>query len=52
VGAWNRRTGEPHGVTHARLRSEAGGPAAAQATVEQLQQRIDLLRRWALRASG
>ncbi|WP_370200522.1 DEAD/DEAH box helicase [Aeromicrobium sp.] len=52
VGAWHHRTGQPHGVTHAQLRTETGGPAAAQATVEQLQRRIDLLRRWALRASG
>ena len=52
VGAWHRRTGQPHGVTHAQLRSQAGGPAAALATVEQLQQRVDLLRSWALRASG
>lgn len=52
VGAWHRRTGQPHGVTHAQLRTQAGGPAAAQATAEQLQQRIDLLRSWALRASG
>ena len=52
VGAWHHRTGQPHGVTHAQLRSTCGGPAAAQATTDQLQERIDLLRRWALRASG
>jgi len=52
VGAWHRRTGQPHGVTHSRLRRECGGPAAAQATVVQLQERIDLLRSWALRPSG
>ncbi|WP_375002886.1 DEAD/DEAH box helicase [Aeromicrobium sp. CTD01-1L150] len=52
VGAWHHRTGQPHGVTHTKLRTDCGGPPAAQATSEQLQQRIDLLRQWALRASG
>ena len=36
VAAWNHRTGQPHGVTHAALRRECGGPAAAVATAEQL----------------
>lgn len=52
VGAWHHRTGQPHGITHTQLRSSCGGPPAAQATSEQLQDRIDLLRRWALKASG
>ena len=52
VGAWHHRTGQPHGVTHSQLRSSCGGPPAAQATADQLQQRVDLIRRWALRASG
>lgn len=52
VGAWHHRTGQPHGVTHSQLRSSCGGPPAAQATAVQLQQRIDLIRRWALKASG
>jgi hypothetical protein len=52
VAAWHHRTGEPHGVTHHRLRRECGGPPAAQATSAQLTERIDLLRRWALRASS
>ena len=52
VGAWHHRTGQPHGVTHTQLRSACGGPPAPQATAAQLQQRIDLLRQWALRASG
>lgn len=51
VGAWNHRTGQPHGVTHSKLRSACGGPPAAQATVQQLQQRIDLIRKWALQGS-
>jgi len=52
VAAWNHRTGTPHGVTHAALRKECGGPAAAAATASQLQERIDRLREWALRKSG
>ncbi len=52
VGSWHHRTGQPHGVIHSQLRQQCGGPAAPQATVEQLQQRIDLVRSWALRASG
>ena len=32
VAAWHHRTGEAHGLTHTRLRKEAGGPAAAVAT--------------------
>ena len=47
VAAWNHRTGQPHGVTHAKLRKDSGGPAAAVATAEQLQERIDLIRGWA-----
>ncbi|WP_246456438.1 DEAD/DEAH box helicase [Nocardioides mesophilus] len=47
VAAWNHRTGQPHGITHAALRKECGGPAAAVATAEQLRTRIDRLRDWA-----
>ncbi len=47
VAAWNHRTGQPHGVTHAALRKECGGPAAAVATADQLQGRIDRIRDWA-----
>ena len=46
VGAWARRTGQPHGVVHAELRRACGGPEVPQASAEQLQQRIDALRRW------
>src|SRR3954463_146163 len=49
VAAWYHRTGQPHGVTHAALRKECGGPAAAAATAAQLEKRIDLLREWATR---
>ena len=53
VAAWNHRTGQPHGVTHAALRKDCGGPAAAVATADQLQARIDRLRAWAAqRRSG
>jgi len=52
VAAWHHRTGQPHGVTHAALRKDCGGPAAAIATAGQLQSRIDRLREWATRKSG
>ena len=52
VAAWYHRTGQPHGVTHAALRKECGGPAAAAATAAQLTKRIDLLRDWATRNTG
>ncbi len=51
VGAWHHRTGIPHGAVHTELRQACGGPLAAQASAEQLQARIDLIRTWALRAS-
>jgi superfamily II DNA or RNA helicase len=51
VAAWHHRTGQPHGVTHAALRKECGGPAAAVASAEMLRKRIDRLREWASRAS-
>ena len=49
VAAWHHRTSQPHGVTHAALRRECGGPPAAVATAEQLQARIDRVREWATR---
>jgi superfamily II DNA or RNA helicase len=48
VAAWHHRTGQPHGVTHAALRRECGGPAAAVATADQLHARVDKLREWAI----
>jgi superfamily II DNA or RNA helicase len=45
VGLWARQNGQPHSQVHAELRRVCGGPAVAQATVTQLQARIDLLRR-------
>jgi len=52
VAAWNHRTGQPHGVTHAALRRECGGPAAAVATADQLSTRIERIRDWAARKSS
>jgi len=49
VAAWHHRTGLAHGVIHAELRRECGGPAAAVATGDQVQDRIQTLRRWATR---
>ncbi|MCX7521589.1 DEAD/DEAH box helicase [Microbacterium sp. STN6] len=45
VGLYSKNTGEPHGLIHAELRRTCGGPAVAQASVTQLQSRIDILRR-------
>ncbi len=52
VGSWNHRTGQAHGITHAALRKECGGPAAAVANAEQLQRRIDRIREWAVRKTS
>ncbi|GAA3809696.1 DEAD/DEAH box helicase [Nocardioides panacisoli] len=52
VAAWHHRTGQPHGVTHAALRKECGGPAAAVANADQLRKRIDQLREWAARKTS
>jgi superfamily II DNA or RNA helicase len=46
VGAWARRTGQPHATVHAALRSSCGGPAVPQASAGQVRERIDTLRRW------
>ena len=45
VGIRAKMSNEPHGLIHAELRRVCGGPAVAQATVSQLQARIDYLRR-------
>jgi superfamily II DNA or RNA helicase len=47
VAAWHHRTGQAHGITHAALRRECGGPAAAVATADQLRSRIERIREWA-----
>jgi hypothetical protein len=40
VAAHHNRTGLPHGKIHAELRRRCGGPPSAQATIEQLEERI------------
>lgn len=45
VGLWARQTGAPHSQVHAELRRICGGPPVAQATVTQLQTRIEFLRK-------
>ena len=45
VGMRAKLSGEPHGIVHAELRRVCGGPAVAQASVTQLQARIDYLRK-------
>lgn len=45
VALWSKRTNTPHGMIHSELRQTCGGPPVAQATVAQIQARIDLLRR-------
>ena len=52
VAAWHHRTGQAHGITHAALRKECGGPAAAVASADQLRQRIERVREWAARKSS
>lgn len=39
-----RSSGQPHGIIHAELRKICGGPAVAQASVTQLQKRINSIR--------
>ena len=51
VAAWHHRTGQAHGATHATLRKELGGPAAAVANADQLHARINRLREWAAKPS-
>lgn len=46
VGAWARRTSQPHATVHADLRRACGGPEVPKASAEQLRGRIDTLRRW------
>ena len=48
VGAWHHRTDQPHGVIHAALRAECGGPPSAAAGAQELRQRIDTIRDWAV----
>jgi superfamily II DNA or RNA helicase len=45
VGLWAKTSGDTHPLVHAELRRICGGPAVAQASVTQLQSRIELLRK-------
>jgi len=47
IAAWHHRTGQPHGAIHAQLRRECGGPPLPEATGDQIQARIERMRRWA-----
>ncbi|QPK80762.1 DEAD/DEAH box helicase [Schaalia sp. ZJ405] len=46
VSSWARRSGDTHAVIHSQLRQRCGGPEVAQATTEQIDARIALLREW------
>ncbi|RTE50734.1 DEAD/DEAH box helicase [Actinobaculum sp. 352] len=46
VATWARRTGRPHARIHAELRQCCGGPEVARASAEQIEARIEQLRRW------
>ncbi len=46
VAGWARRSGQPHGTVHVELRRQCGGPEVPLATVEQLEARVALVRRW------
>jgi superfamily II DNA or RNA helicase len=46
VAAEHHRTGRPHGQIHAELRRVCGGPPSAQATIEQLEERITTIQSW------
>ena len=48
VAAWHHRTGSPHGVIHADLRTACGGPPTAVASADDLEQRIGTIRSWAI----
>ena len=45
VGLWSKNSGDTHASIHAELRRVCGGPAVAQASVTQLQSRIEYLRK-------
>jgi superfamily II DNA or RNA helicase len=46
VGAWARRSGQPHGAVHTELRRRCGGPEVALADPAQLEARVAMLRGW------
>ncbi|MCL2090521.1 MAG: DEAD/DEAH box helicase [Micrococcales bacterium] len=46
VGAWSRRSGQPHAQVHTELRRRCGGPEVPQASAVQIESRIALLQDW------
>jgi hypothetical protein len=46
VAQYARATGRPHSHVHAELRRQCGGPPLGQATTEQVEQRIVMIRSW------
>lgn len=46
VSAWARRSGQPHGSVHNELRRRSGGPEVPLASIEQLTQRVEVVRGW------
>jgi superfamily II DNA or RNA helicase len=46
VGAWARRSGQPHRSVHAELRRRCGGPEVPMATADQLEARAAMVRGW------
>jgi superfamily II DNA or RNA helicase len=46
VGAWSRKSGQPHGAVHTELRRRCGGPEVALADPQQLEARVAMLRGW------
>ncbi|MDQ1659445.1 MAG: hypothetical protein QOD41_4528 [Cryptosporangiaceae bacterium] len=46
VAAQHHRTGRAHGQIHAELRKLCGGPPSAQASIEELEERIATIRSW------
>jgi superfamily II DNA or RNA helicase len=46
VAAYAKKTGAPHANIHMELRRACGGPELAQATSDEVTQRIERIRRW------
>jgi superfamily II DNA or RNA helicase len=46
VAAYHHRSSRPHGSIHAQLRTACGGPPIAMASAEEIQRRIEEIRRW------
>ncbi len=46
VSAYTRKSGQSHAIVHAELRRNCGGPELATAHGDQVQERIETLRRW------